>query len=120
MKSENIFHDWLIDYLRKRLSKDYSEISINYDGEETNEFNGSYPDLILKNHGLVMGIMEVETTNTISPEKAAEWKKKTTLGARLILMIPESERKKAMDLLWSQGIADKAGIGSYDLKIKMP
>jgi len=119
MKDEKLIHDWMISYLRDRLSRDYSDIKINLDKEQ-NEFNGHYPDLILGNHGIVLAIMEVETAGTITPEQAENWKKLSGLGAKLILMVPKTAKPKILDLLWKQGIADKASVGSYDINISMP
>ena len=119
MKDEKLIHDWMISHLRNRLSRDYTDIKINL-AQAKNEFNDHYPDLILGNHGLVLAIMEVETEGTITPEKAEDWKKLSGLGAKLILMVPKATKAKMLDLLWKQGIADKASVGSYDINISMP
>jgi hypothetical protein len=109
MKNERLIHDWMVSYLRDRLARDYNDIKVNPGDENTNEFNGHYPDLILGNHGLVLAIMEVETEGSI-----------TGLGAKLILMVPRTSKAKVIDLLWKQGIADKASVGSYEINISMP
>jgi hypothetical protein len=64
--------------------------------------------------------MEVETENSITPEKAEDWKTLSGLGAKLILMVPRASKAKAIDLLWKNGIADKASVGSYDITVNMP
>ncbi len=120
MKNENLIHDWMVSYLRERLSRDYTEIKINLGGERKNEFNGHYPDLILGSHGIVLAIMEVETRGSVTPEQAEEWKRLSGLGAKLILMLPRASKSKALDLLWKQGLADKVSVGSYDIQINMP
>lgn len=120
MKNEPLIHDWMVSYLRDRLSKDYDDIKTNTGGDKKNEFKGHYPDLILGNHGLVLAIMEVETEGSINPEKAGDWKRLSGLGAKLILMVPRVSKAKALDLLWKQGVPDKVSVGSYEISVTMP
>lgn len=120
MQNEKLIHEWMVSYLKDRLSRDYDSIDINLAGEKKNEFKGHYPDLILGNHGMTLAIMEVETEGSITSDKADEWKKLAGLGAKLILMVPKSSRSKVVDVLWKQGLADKASVGSYDINIHMP
>jgi hypothetical protein len=120
MKNGDLIHDWMISYLKKRLSRDYDAIKVNCDDDRSNEFNGHYPDLILENHGLVLAVMEVETEQTISAEKAEKWKTMASLGARLILMVPKPLKPKVIDILWKNGMADKASVGSYEMNVQMP
>lgn len=120
MQNDKLIHDWLITYLRQRLSRDYKDIKINLEGEKKNEFNGHYPDLILGNHGLILAVMEVETEKSITPEKADEWKALIGLGVKLIIMVPRASKAKVVDLLWKKGIADKAAVGSYEINVNMP
>jgi len=120
MLDNKLIHDWMVSYLSKRLSRDYDDVSVNFGGDKKNEFNGHYPDLILRNHGFVMAVMEVETEESVTPEKAVEWKTLSGLGAKLIIMVPNSMKSKALDLLWKAGIADKASVGSYGINVNMP
>jgi hypothetical protein len=120
MKNEKLIHEWMVSHLKDKLSRSYDEIKANSEGEKKNEFNGHYPDLILSNHGIVLAIMEVETESTITPEKAEEWKARSALGAKLILMVPKRSKAKIIDLLWKSGLADKAAVGSYEISINMP
>jgi hypothetical protein len=120
MLDNKLIHDWMVSYLRNRLSRDYDDVKVNFAGDKKNELNGHYPDLILGNHGFVMAIMEVETEDSVTPEKAEEWKTVSGLGAKLIVMVPNSMKSKAIDLLWSAGIADKAAVGSYGINVNMP
>jgi len=120
MQDEKLIHNWLVSYLGQKLSRDYDEVKVNQDGGKKNEYKGHYPDLILRNHGLVLAVMEVETENSITPEKGDGWKASAGLGVKLIVMVPKALKAKALDLLWSKGIADKASVGSYEIKINMP
>ena len=120
METEKVFHDWLINHLRDRFSKEYSEIKINLEGEEKNEFKGYYPNLILGSYGLVVAVVEVETDKTITHEKVKKWKELSKLGVKLMLMIPDKSKGKLMSMLWDEGIAHDVSVGSYEIKITMP
>jgi hypothetical protein len=41
-------------------------------------------------------------------------------GQKLILMVPKNTKVRAMELLWQEGIADRVGVGSYEIAITMP
>ena len=120
MQNGDLIHDWMIAYLQKKLSRNYDVIKVNLDHNKNNEFNGHYPDLILENHGLVLAVMEVETEETISEKKAEDWKTMSGLGAKLILMVPKTLKSKVLDILWKNGMADKASVGSYEMNVQMP
>ncbi|RJQ15317.1 MAG: hypothetical protein C4560_10745 [Nitrospiraceae bacterium] len=120
MKNEKLIHDWMVSYLKDRLSRDYNDVKVNLGTESKNEYRGHYPDLILGNHGLVLALMEVETEDGITPEKADEWKSLTGLGAKLVLMVPKASKAKVVDLLWNKGMAGKVSVGSYEISVNMP
>ncbi len=120
MDQDRLYHDWAVTYLKQKLSRSYSDIKVNLEGEEKNEFKGHYPDLILGNHGMVLAVMEVETEKTVTPKKAEEWKKLAGLGAKLIVMVPKASKAKVVELLWKEGIADKAAVGSFEFNVNMP
>ena len=122
MEDDKLIHDWMVSYLKQRLSRDYKDISINLEGEKKNEFEGYYPDLILGSHGLVLAVMEVETERSISPEKADKWSQIvwTGKGVKLIVMVPRASKAKVVDLLWKRNIADKVSVGSYEINVSMP
>ncbi len=111
MDNEKLMHDLIVDRLRGRYSREYSEIKINADGG---------PDIVLASHGLTMAIVEVETDRSITPEKAAKWKELANSGSRLILVVPKASKVRTMELLWKEGIAERVGVGSYEIVISMP
>ncbi len=119
MEEERLIHDWIVRTLRARLSREYKEIKDNL-GERKNEFMGHYPDLILGNHGMVLAIVEVETDQSVSKEKASQWKAVSETGTKLILMLPKKAVKNVTELLWEASIADRVSIGTYDVIINMP
>jgi hypothetical protein len=120
VNEENVFHDWLVDHLGASFSRQYTSVRVNREGEKKNEYQGCYPDIILENHGMVMGIVEVETENTVTAEKAEVWKTEASLGVKLVIMAPQAMRAKLMPLLWDAGIAANVAVGSYELRISMP
>lgn len=111
MADEKLIHDLMVDHLRHRLRREYSEITTNPSGT---------PDLTLANHGLVLAVVEVETEGSITPEKAASWKTLAQPGTKLILMVPKNARVRVMELLWQHGIADRVSVGTYDIAVTMP
>lgn len=111
MDNEKLMHALIVDRLRRRFSKEYSEIKVNAEGG---------PDIVLASHGLTIAAVEVETECNITAEKAAKWKEMANSGSKLILMVPKAAKVKAMELLWKEGIADKVGVGSYEIVISMP
>lgn len=111
MSNEKLVHDLIVDTMRQKYSRDYKEIIVNAD---------TCPELILKNHGMVLAAVAVETDATITPEKADTWKTIVDEGTKLVLMIPKNARVKTTDILWQKGIMDRVSVGSYEIAITMP
>jgi len=111
MDNEHLVHNLIVDHLRHRFRREYTEIKVN---------PGGGPDMILSNHGLVLAAVEVETESSITPEKAEKWKSLAQPGSKLIVMVPKSSSVKVMEMLWQKGIADRVGVGTYDIAITMP
>jgi hypothetical protein len=120
VEEDRILHDLIANHLKRRLSREYKEITANLTGETKHEFKGFYPDLILSNHGVVLAIMEVETEDDIKPDKAEQWKAMSELGVKLIVMAPKTLKAKLTGLLWDKGIAGKVALGTYEIAINMP
>jgi hypothetical protein len=111
MESEKLLHDLIVDRLKRKFAPQYREIKMN---------EGGGPDLVLANHGIALAVVEVETDTTITKEKAEKWKEMAGTGQKLILMVPKNAKVKTMELLWKEGIADRVGVGSYEIAITMP
>jgi hypothetical protein len=110
MSNEELVHNLIVDFLRKKLSREYKEIKVNPSGS---------PDLILANHGLTLAVVEVETEGIITLEKAEKWKMLSEQN-KLILMVPKNAKVKATELLWQKGIGDKVSVGTYEIVVNMP
>jgi hypothetical protein len=111
MEREKLVHDLIVDRLRGKFSKEYREIKVNPEG---------CPDIVLASHGLTMALVEVETEGSITPDRAGKWKEMAGSGSKLILMVPKHAKVKTTELLWKHGIADRVGVGSYEIVITMP
>lgn len=111
METEKLMHDLIIERLKQKFSGQYKEIKINEAGN---------PDMILANHGMTLAVVQVETEGGVTSDKAEKWKELALSGTKLILIVPSNSKVKAMELLWKSGIADKVGVGSYEIAIKMP
>jgi hypothetical protein len=111
MTNEKLIHNLIVDQLKERLQREYKEIKINPSGD---------PDLMLANHGMALANVEVETNDTITPERADVWKTMSQSGTKLILMVPKDKKAKVTDLLWQKGIMASISIGTYDITIHMP
>jgi hypothetical protein len=111
MESERLVHDLIVDRFREKFSGQYKEIKVNVDG---------HPDMILANHGLTLAVVEVETEKSITPERSDKWRELAHSGSKLILLVPKNCKVKTMELLWKNGLADKVGVGSYEITITMP
>ncbi len=120
MEYADLIHEIILEHLKKRLSREYKEIGINKLGEKNGEYKGHYPDMILGNHGMVLALLEVETTESISEKEAERWKALSDLGAKLILMVPKDLRVKVTELLWAKGLMGRVSIGTYEILVHMP
>jgi hypothetical protein len=76
--------------------------------------------MILGNHGMVLALLSVETSESITEERAEFWKTLSSLGTKLIIMVPRNMRVRVTDVLWNKGLMDKVSLGTYDIIINMP
>ena len=120
MEKEAAVHDAIAEEIRKKLRHQYREIRLNPSGQKLHEFKGQYPDLILSEQGMVLAVVEIETENSITPDKINIWKGMAGSGPRLILMVPKTMKAKLASMLWDGGLADKVSLGSYEISINMP
>jgi len=111
MQNEKLVHDLIVEHLKRKLARDYKEVTVNPAGN---------PDMVLANHGLVLANLEVETDGTINQDKADEWKELAQPGIKLVLMVPKNSKARVTELLWQKGIMDKVSVGSYEIVVNMP
>jgi len=109
--NEKLVHDLIVGTMRQRYAKEYKEIIVDPD---------TCPELILKNHGMVLAVVSVETEGSITPEKADQWKRIADEGAKLVLMVPKQSRVNVTDMLWQKMLTDRVSVGTYEIAISMP
>jgi len=120
MEYSDLVHELVLEHVRKKLSRDYKDVSVNRKGEKKAQYEGYYPDMILGNHGMVLALLEIETADSLSEKQAETWKAMSSLGVKLILMIPKELKMRVTDLLWSKGIMDRISVGTYEIAVHMP
>jgi hypothetical protein len=120
MRYGDLVHEMILEHLIRRLSRDYKEIGVNKKGENKVDYKGHYPDMILGNHGMVLALLKVETSDSVSEKEAEKWKIFSGLGVKLILMIPKDMKVRVTDLLWSKGLMGRISIGTYEISVNMP
>jgi len=118
-KDEQFLHDWVIKKIDEKYNRLYSEVNINPGDEKNYDLQGEYPDAILVNHGQVVGVIEVETRNTINAENIEQWKKYSELGTKLTLVVPKEDQNKARDLIWKNGLVAKVDIKFFELQLNI-
>jgi hypothetical protein len=120
MGYSDLVHELVLEHVRKKLSREYKEVTVNRKGEKKAQYEGYYPDVILGNHGIVLALLEIETADTLSEKQAETWKAMSGLGVKLIVMVPKESRMRVTDLLWSKGIMDRVSVGTYEITVHMP
>jgi len=118
-KDEQFLHDWVIKKIDEKYNRLYSEVNINPGDEKNYDLQGEYPDAILVNHGQVVGVIEVETRDTINAENIEQWKKYSELGTKLTLVVPKEDQNKARDLIWKNGLVAKVDIKFFELQLNI-
>ena len=119
MEHDDLTHDIMLEYIKKELSKDYKDIGVNKHGEKKAAYKDYYPDMVLGNYGMVLSLLELETEQSVSEERAERWKTLSKLGAKLIIMVPKNMKVKATDLIWKKGLMGKVSLGTYEIVIRM-
>ncbi|OGW52390.1 MAG: hypothetical protein A2Y81_02920 [Nitrospirae bacterium RBG_13_43_8] len=120
MEYGDLIHEIILEHLKRRLSKEYKEIAVNRIGQKETDYRGHYPDIILGNHGMVLALVEVETSESISEKRTERWEVLSALGVKLILMVPKELKVKTTELLWAKGLMGKISIGTYEITVNMP
>ena len=112
---EQFLHDWVIRKIHEKYSRLYSEVHVNPGDEKNFEHGGKYPDAVFVNYGQVVQIVEVETKETINEGRVEKWKELSELGVKLSLLVPRNMLGEARDICFSNGLAAKVNLGSFDV-----
>ena len=118
-KDEQFLHDWVIRKVNENYRRVYSEVNINPGDEKNYEVKGVYPDVVLVNHGQIVGIIEVETRETITESNTGKWKEMSGLSNKLTLLVPRELQNTARDLVWKNGLVAKVDIKFFDVQLNI-
>jgi hypothetical protein len=114
---EIFLHDWVVEEIQKKYSKEFNEIKINTSDRKNHELNKEYPDIIFGNYGQIVMIGEVETDSNINTNSIKKWKMLQSLGYSCILFVPKNKMKVARDLCWGNKLIEKIKISSFSVEI---
>ena len=78
-EKEAFLHDWVVEEIQKRYSKEFNEIQTNTTEKKLHSIEGQYPDIIFGNYGQVVMIGEVETISNIKELKNHELHKSSQI-----------------------------------------
>lgn len=118
-KDEQFLHDWVIRKIYENYRRLYSEVNINPGDEKNYEVKGFYPDVVLVNHGQIVGIIEVETRETITETNTDKWKDMSGLSNKLTLLVPKELQNTARDIVWKNGLVAKVDIKFFDVQLNI-
>ena len=116
-EKKNFLHDWIIEEIEKKFSKEYNEIKVNKLNEKNYEFKGSYPDIIFGNYGQIVMIGEAETESDINENIIEKWKIPQSLDISCIVFVPKNKLKDARDLCWNNQLVERFKISTYSVEI---
>ncbi|MEE2974985.1 MAG: hypothetical protein VX343_00805 [Thermodesulfobacteriota bacterium] len=116
-EKEAFLHDWVVEEIQKKYSKEFNEIKINTLNNQTHPVEGEFPDIIFGNYGQIMMIGEVETISKINSESIKKWKKLHSLGYNCILFVPKDELKKVRDLCFDNKLIERIKISPFSVEI---
>ena len=117
LNRENFLHDWVIEEIEKKFSKEYNEIKVNKINEKNYEFRGFFPDIIFGNYGQIIMIGEVETESYINENIIEKWQSLKSLDIGCVIFIPKSKLKDARELCWNNQLVERLKISTYSIEI---
>ena len=117
LNRENFLHDWIIEEIEKKFSKEYNEIKVNKINEKNYEFSGFYPDIIFGNYGQIIMIGEVETESNINENIIEKWQNLKSLDVGCVIFVPKNKLKDARELCWNNQLVERLKISTYSVEI---
>tara|TARA_Y100001935_G_scaffold48337_4_gene40186 strand:+ start:2894 stop:3262 length:369 start_codon:yes stop_codon:yes gene_type:complete len=116
---EEFLHDWIVEEVKKKYTKEFNEIKINTIHKNENDFKGLYPDIIFGNYGQVVMIGEVETESNISEKIIPKWKELQGLNTNCLIFVPKSKLKLTRNLCFENQLIDRIKILSFSVEIPL-
>ena len=114
---ETFLHDWVVEEIQRKYSKEFNEIKINTTNKKDHPLKDEYPDIIFGNYGQIVMIGEVETISNINPSSVDKWKTLQSLGYTCTIFVPKTELKLTRDLCFENKLIEKIKISSFSVEI---
>jgi len=115
---DDFLHDWVIEEVKKKYSKDYNEIKINTRDKKNNSISDNlYPDIIFGNYGEIVMIGEVETSLEPLELIVSNWRDLQKTNISLIIFVPKDKLKDARDICWNNQLIEKVKVSTFSVEI---
>ena len=115
---DDFLHDWVVQEIKKKYSKEYNEIKINTIDKKINAIsNNLYPDIIFGNYGEIVMIGEVETVLEPLESIISHWKELQKTNISLIIFVPKDKLKEARDICWNNQLIERVKVSTFSVEI---
>ncbi|MBN2466919.1 MAG: hypothetical protein JXD19_02110, partial [Deltaproteobacteria bacterium] len=107
---EQLLHDLVVNEVQTKYSRIHKEVYVNSGEAKNREVKGTYPDIVFGGYGQITQIIEVETENTLTTERAAYWEQLAATGVQCTLLVPKKCQRLVTDLIWKTGLMAKVKV----------
>ena len=115
---DDFLHDWVVQEIKKKYSKEYNEIKINTIDKKINAIsNNLYPDIIFGNYGEIVMIGEVETVLEPLESIISHWKELQKTNISLIIFVPKDKLKEVRDICWNNQLIERVKVSTFSVEI---
>ena len=115
---DDFLHDWVVQEIKKKYSKEYNEIKINTIDKRINAISDNlYPDIIFGNYGEIVMIGEVETVLEPLESIISHWKELQKTNISLIIFVPKDKLKEARDICWNNQLIERVKVSTFSVEI---
>ncbi len=115
---DDFLHDWVVQEIKKKYSKEYNEIKINTIDKKINTISDNlYPDIIFGNYGEIVMIGEVETALEPLESIISHWKELQKTNISLIIFVPKDKLKEARDICWNNQLIERVKVSTFSVEI---
>ena len=115
---DDFLHDWVVQEIKKKYSKEYNEIKINTIDKRINAISDNlYPDIIFGNYGEIVMIGEVETILEPLESIISHWKELQKTNISLIIFVPKDKLKEVRDICWNNQLIERVKVSTFSVEI---
>ena len=112
---DQTLHDLIVDQVAQaRFGIDDWDVATNTSPDNRELPNKILPDITARSHNKVVAVGEVETHDTITEERAKQWKSFGSSCVRFYLYVPQGAEEETMRLI-SKHQVECAGLRSYSM-----